>query len=152
MTAGRDRDVVLAALADFPGRLAAAAVAANVAAAVAASRPVPAGEWGPAEVVRHLIACETDVHQARLADLATVASPMWDWAEPGPWHGEPELALQEVLARFTGLRATTLASVAALSEADWARTGTHRTFGQFDVQALLGNAIEHDEHHLQGLG
>lgn len=42
-----------------------------------ADRPVPAGEWGAREVARHLIAGETDVHQARLHDLATTDDPHW---------------------------------------------------------------------------
>ena len=112
---------------------------------------MPSGEWGPLEVVRHLIACETDVHQARLADLATISSPAWGWAEPGPWPGEPGLSLEDLLGRFEGLRAATLATVGALDDADWARTGTHATLGVFDVLALLANAVDHDEEHLRGL-
>ena len=60
------RAALLADLTGFPERLASAARA-------AAGRPVPDGEWGRNEVVRHLIAVETEVHQARLADLATQA-------------------------------------------------------------------------------
>ena len=42
----------------FPARLAAAAKA-----RVAEWRPIPDGEWAPAETVRHLIAVEDEVHQ-----------------------------------------------------------------------------------------
>ena len=112
---------------------------------------MPAGEWGPNEVVRHLIACETDVHQARLADLDRSPNPTWDWAEPGPWPGEPELTLTALLERFAAQRAATLATVGALDEAGWARSGTHTTLGAFDVRGLLANAVDHDEQHLAGL-
>jgi len=134
----------LAVLAGFPERLAPAARA-------AAARPVPAGGWGPNEVVRHLIAVETDVHQARLTDLATQDAPTWDWAEPGPWPGEPDLSLDALLERFTGLRAATLARLATLDEAGWARTGTHTRLGVWDVEALVRNAVDHDAEHLTGL-
>lgn len=138
------REAVLAALEAFPAHLSAAAVA-------AADRPVPAGEWGPNEVVRHLIACEIDVHQARLADLETKPAPEWGWAEPAPWPGEPDLTLAELLDRFAVERTATLATVAGLDEAGWARRGTHATLGVFDVRALLANAVDHDAEHLSGL-
>lgn len=136
--------MLLAALAGFPARLVDAASA-------AADRPVPADEWGPPEVVRHLIAVERDVHQARLADLATNPDPRWDWVEPGPWPGAPGLTLEHLLSRFEALRAATLAIVTALDDAGWARTGTHARLGVWDVAGLLRNALEHDEQHLEGL-
>ena len=139
-----DRPALIAALARFPDRLAAAARS-------AAARPPTPGEWTPEQVVRHLVAVEIDVHQARLDDAATHDDPHWDWAEPGPWPGEPDLSLDGVLARFEALRRATLTTVGALDEAGWARTGTHSTFGVFDVAALLDNARTHDEEHLAGL-
>lgn len=140
-----NRAGVVAALDAVPARLR------DAVAATGADRPVADGSWTPAQVVRHLIAVEVQVHQARLADLATVASPTWDWVEPGPWAGEPGLGMGALLERFAGLRAATLATVAALTDAEWARTGTHTTLGIFDVHRLLVNAVEHDEHHLAGL-
>jgi hypothetical protein len=148
---GPSRAAVLAALAAFPARLAAAARPVPAGRPALTGRPAPAGEWGPNEVVRHLIACEIDVHQARLADLVRDVAPVWDWAEPGPWASEPDLPLAALLQRFAELRTTTLATVAALDEAGWARSGTHTTLGVFDVRALLANAVDHDEQHLAGL-
>ena len=143
MTEASTRALVVA-LAGFPERL-------DTAARSAADRPTPDGEWTPEQVVRHLIAVETGVHQARLRDLATVAEPRWDWTEPGPWSDEPELGLGGVLARFAAHRATTLATIVALDEAGWARSGEHATFGTLDVAGLLRNAVDHDEEHLRGL-
>ena len=139
------RDRLLDALAAFPDRVAAAARA-------AATGPVAAGEWTPEQVVRHLVAVETDVHQARLRDLATVAEPRWSWTEPGPWMGEPDLDLDGVLRRFADVRGETLAIVGVLDEAGWARSGRHDTFGALDVAGVLRNAVDHDEEHLRGLG
>ena len=140
-----DRDALLAALAAFPDRLAADARA-------AAARPTPPGEWTPEQVVRHLVAVEVDVHQARLADLEAHDDPRWDWAEPGPWPDQLDLGLDGVLERFGDLRHATLAVVAVLDEDGWARTGTHTQLGVFDVAVLLDNARVHDEEHLAGLG
>lgn len=139
------RDALLASLAAGPDRVAAAAGA-------AATHPVPPGEWSVDEVVRHLVAVETDVHQARLHDLATVAEPRWTWTEPGPWSGKPDLDLDGVVRRFAELRSQTLEAVGALDEAGWARTGHHATFGELDVAGVLRNAVDHDEEHLRGLG
>jgi hypothetical protein len=139
-----ERAELLAALATYPVRLGEASRA-------AADRAVPPGEWTPDLVVRHLIAVEVEVHQARLHDLAVATDePRWGWAEPGPWSGEPELDLGALLSRFADLRAATLATVAALDAAGWARTGVHERLGRWDVAGLLANAVSHDEEHIQG--
>jgi len=128
----------------FPERVAAAARATN-------GTPPPDGEWTPEEVVRHLIAVETGVYQARLLDVAVNDNPKWSWTEPRPWPGEPDLDLDGVLERFAAMRAATVANVAALDADGWARTGIHATFGRLDVGGLLGLAVDHDEEHLRGL-
>jgi DinB superfamily len=138
------RRAATAALADYPDRLASAARKAE-------TRPTPKGEWTPEEVVRHLIAVEIGVHQARLLEVALNDGPRWAWTEPGPWPGEPDLDLDGVLERFAAMRAVTVATVAALDADGWARTGTHATFGVLDVGGLLRLAIDHDEEHLAGL-
>ena len=135
---------LLAGLASFPADLSAAARA-------AATRSTPVGEWTPQLIVRHLIAVETGVHQARLRDLATLDDPRWSWIEPGPWTGEPSLDLDALLDRFAALRTATLATVGALDDTGWARTGTHERLGVWDVAGLLRNALDHDQEHLGGL-
>lgn len=161
-----ERATLLATLRAFPARLAIAARAADAAAQAAdaaaqaadaagpppgAAGPPSTGDWGSNEVVRHLIAVEVEVHQARLTDIATVAEPRWSWTEPGPWPGEPSLSLDDVLDRFAALRAATIATAEALDEPGWARTGTHATLGAWDVAGLLANAVDHDEAHFAGL-
>ena len=119
---------------------------------VATSAPAPPpGEWTTSEVVRHLIAVEQEVWLPRLAKLETEEHPQWEWAEPGPWPGDPGATLDELLDRYRGLRAATLARLAALDDAGWARTGTHQTFGELDVAGLMTKAIDHDEEHVAGL-
>ncbi len=129
--------------ATFPDRVAAAARAADGA-------PRSDGEWTPEQVIRHLIAVETIVHRARLLDVAVEDGPAWSWTEPGPWLGEPDLDLAGVLARFTELRAGTVASLKALDASAWMRSGRHATYGKLDVAGLIGLAVDHDEEHLRG--
>ena len=141
--AGRARKELLERFVAFPDRV-------DSAARDAASRPPIPGEWTPEQVVRHLIAVETVVHQARFLDVAVNDGPDWGWTEPGPWMGEPDLDLDGVLARFAELRAATLATVRALDADGWDRSGQHATYGKLDIAGLLRLATDHDEEHLRG--
>lgn len=128
----------------FPDRLSAAARAAD-------ARPVPPGDWGPSEVVRHLIAVERAVWHVRFAQVAVDDDPQWDWTEPGPTpelEGQP---LERILAVFAEVRGQTVATVQGFDAAGWARHGTHATYGVLDVAGLLRLAVDHDEEHLEGL-
>jgi len=135
----------VAAFAVFPERLAAPVRAAS-------ERGVEPGEWGAAEVVRHLIAVEDEVWQGRLARVAVEGDPHWPWTEPGLAPGFDGMPIDAVVRAFAVARATTVATVRALDEAGWARFGTHATYGRLDVEGLLALAIHHDEEHLAGLG
>jgi hypothetical protein len=136
--------------ADVRARL--AAVPAELA---AATRSTPSeragGEWGPSEIVRHLVAVEELVWQVRLAQLETEDHPRWAWVEPGQWLGAPGAGLDDVLATHAAARASTLAMLDALGPAGWARTGTHDTFGVLDVAGLMEKALDHDDEHLASL-
>jgi hypothetical protein len=131
-------------LATVPPRL---ATAARAAAPEAPAR----GEWAPSDVVRHLIAVELEVWHPRLAQLAAEEHPRWPWVEPGPWAGEPGALLDRLLDIHAAARATTVATLEALGEAGWARTGAHATFGELDAAGLMTKAIDHDDEHVAGL-
>ena len=139
-----DRQARLEAFAAFPQRLEAVARA-------AAGRPTAIGEWGPSEVVRHLVAVEREVWQARFEQIAVQDDPHWGWTEPGLEPGLEGASLDENLTAFEARRAATAASVRVLDDAGWARFGTHVTYGVLDVAGLLNLAIDHDEDHLAGL-
>jgi hypothetical protein len=139
-----DRAGLVAALSAIPSRLAAAAEAASP------DLPAP-GEWTPSEVVRHLIAVELEVWHPRLAQLKAENRPLWPWVEPGPWAGEPDASLDRLLEVYAQARAVTIASIEALDDAGWAKTGTHATFGVLDAAGLMTRAIDHDEEHIAGL-
>ncbi|MBA2717812.1 MAG: DinB family protein [Chloroflexi bacterium] len=129
-------------LAGVPDRLATAARTAPAAAA---------GEWSPSDVVRHLIAVEEEVWHLRLRHLATEDHPIWAWAEPDRWQGEPDASLEQLLGVYRVARSATVGMLAAFDDADWARTGTHATYGVLDVAALLEKAADHDEEHIASL-
>jgi hypothetical protein len=137
-------DSVRARLAALPPALADAARAAP-------KEPPAPGEWTPAEIVRHLIAVEEEVWQARLRQLQTEDHPRWRWVEPGQWLGAPGADLDEVLARQAAARDATLAMLDALGPKGWNRTGTHETYGVLDVAGLMARAADHDDEHLASL-
>lgn len=135
--------VLVERLDGVPDRLASAARGAPPAAAP--------GEWSPSDIVRHLIAVETDVWHVRIAQVATEDHPRWAWAEPDRWLGEPGATLESLLGTYRAARSRTVAMLRALDEAGWTRTGTHETFGVLDIAGLLSRAVDHDEEHLGSL-
>lgn len=139
------RAVLRRRLVEVPNRLAAVA-------RVAADRPVPAGEWTPAEVVRHLIAVEEEVWHGRLRQMATENTPRWPWTEPDRWLGAPDASLDELLGIHADLRAVTIGILDGLDDAGWSRTGEHATYGVLDVAGLMAKAIDHDDEHLSSFG
>jgi DinB superfamily len=127
----------------FPARLAAAARGSD--------RQLTAGEWTPAEVVRHLIAVEREVWWVRFPSLAVEGEPRWAWVEPGLEPGLEAATLDEVLARFAEARGETAGIVAGFDDAAWSRSGVHATFGRLDAMGLLAIVTDHDEEHLASL-
>ena len=121
---------------------------AGAARATSPEPPAP-GEWTPSDVVRHLIAVEEEVWQPRLAQLEAEDHPIWPWTEPDRWAGNPGATLDDLLATYAADRAATMATIDALDDAGWARTGTHATFGVLDVAGLMIRAVDHDEEHIK---
>jgi hypothetical protein len=139
-----DRAELVARLSAIPDRLASASKS-------AVGRPVPAGAWGPPEVVRHLIAVEESVWLARLATFGADEKPTWPWVEPAPWQGSPGASLDDLLARFAALRGETAKILNGFDDEGWSRTGIHATWGEVDVATLMQKALDHDDEHIAGL-
>ena len=135
--------------ADLLERFAAFPAALEAAAPFAA--PPPAGEWGAAEITRHLIAVEDEVWRARFASIAQQDEPRWASTEPGQAPGFDDAPLSDLLAAFADARAGTVEIVRDLDESGWARAGIHATYGRLDVAGLLRLAIDHDQEHLMGI-
>ena len=145
-----DRATLMNVFAGFPMRLAAASTALS-GSSVAPGSPLAPGEWGPMEIVRHLIVVERAVWHVRLHDVATQVDPHWSWFGPGPVSDDDDVDLAALLDDFADARAETVATIRALDDAGWARSGTHSTFGVLDVAGLLGVAVDHDAEHLRGI-
>ena len=140
-----DRQARLEAFAAFPRRLEAVARS-------AAERPTVAGEWGPSEVVRHLVAVEREVLQARLRASRQSRTTRTGAGRAGP-RARPRGRSRSnaVLARFAARPARRRPTVRALDDAGWATLGDACDYGVLDVAGLLDLAIDHDEAHLEGL-
>jgi len=123
----------------------------EVAAQAASTTTIAAGEWGPSEVIRHLVAVERAVWHVRFAQIAVDDDPLWDWTEPRPTPELEGASLDHILAVFAEVRGQTVATVRAFDATGWARRGTHATYGVLDVAGLVRMAVDHDEEHLQGL-
>jgi len=136
-----DRAEIVGRLAAIPDRL-------GEAARSAVGRPVPTSEWGPPEVVRHLIAVEEIVWHSRLRQLATADRPTWPWVEPEPWRGDPGASLDELLATYEARRRETVVILDGFDEETWSRTGIHATWGEIDVATLMNKALDHDDEHI----
>lgn len=104
-----ERDELVDRFSTLPGHVRSAAHAAE-------GQAVPAGEWGPAEIVRHLIAVEDEVWRGRLASVAAEDEPHWAWTEPGLAPGFDDVPLDDVIAAFTDARAGTVEIIRALDE------------------------------------
>jgi DinB superfamily len=138
------RAAAVARFADAPSRL-------GQAAGAVADRPVLAGEWGPPDIVRHLIAVEREVWWVRLDALRTEDEPHWSWTEPGLEPGLEDATLEDLIARFAEVRGRSVAIFDAFGDGDWTRTGVHATYGRLDALGLLGIAVDHDAEHLRSL-
>jgi hypothetical protein len=137
------RDALFETFRDFPPRFAAAAAADH--------HTVAAGEWGPAEVGRHLIAVEREVWWTRFASIIEEDEPHWAWTEPGLEPGLDGVPLAEILERFAAARARSVAILDGFDAAAWERTGVHATYGRLDVVGLLRIVTGHDAEHLASL-
>lgn len=136
---------------DLRDRVAASPDALAAAARAADPLPPAPGEWSPADIVRHLIAVESEVWKARLRQLLAMNEPHWESVEPALWEGEPNASLGDLLAIFADLRRTTTATIDGLDDSAWTRTGVHATFGRLDVAGLLVRLVDHDEEHIASL-
>jgi hypothetical protein len=105
--------------------------------------------WSEREVVAHLVRVDREVFQVRLRDLTGPSEPQWSWVEPGAEPGRASLAT--LVARFATIREATIAHLAGLDDAGWARSGVHATYGRLDVAGLLGIAVDHDADHIAEL-
>jgi hypothetical protein len=111
-------------------------------------RPAP-GKWSVHEVIVHCADSETNAH-GRIRTLVAEKDPRIvgydqdEWARKFDYHSRSiDLALKTVEA----VRANTLPIIEALTEADWAKVGTHTESGRYTAEDWLKSYGEHLEVH-----
>lgn len=115
-----------------------------------ASQRPKEGEWSPKEQLLHLIALEK----------------LWlGWAlqvrdqpgcEVGPVQPNPpsypqanSRTLADIVAELEATRRDSMAAIDTVTEADLAKKGTHRSFGEMSVLQLLRALYRHDRMHAE---
>jgi hypothetical protein len=111
------------------------------------ARPGP-DEWSAREIVHHLADSEM-TSAIRLRKLLAEEDPTIQG------YDEPEFArrlhyerpLEGSLLAFRGARESTASLLVALSESDWARSGTHTESGPYSVETWLRIYAAHGHDH-----
>jgi len=115
-------------------------------------RPAP-GKWSAHEVIVHCADSETNAH-GRIRYVLAEEQPViqgYDqarWAATLDYHSLP---LAPALATVTAVRANTTALLRRLTDADWARVGTHTESGRYGAEDWLTLYAEHLEIHARQL-
>ena len=114
-------------------------------------RPDP-DEWSIMQIVCHLWATETAVHQARLQSILADHDPfLAALPPPGPHVPPCHDDAEEILQRFCRDRRDTLATLTGLREAQWARTARHSIFGMTTLLEMAQFTAQHDRLHITQL-
>ena len=124
-------------------------------AAVAAATPAELdarpleGEWTVREIVHHL--CDGELNSAvRLRRLVAEDEPVLPGYDEMAFSRRlhyPDRSIGASLAAMRAVRAATLDLLRLLSDAEWARTGTHTEQGPYSVEAWLRDYADHPHDH-----
>ena len=112
------------------------------------ARPLP-GKWTAAEIVHHLSDSET-TSALRLRRLLVEEKPVIQGYDPEGFavrlrYNQRDMA--PALDAFRAARATTLQIMRAMSDADWAREGTHSESGRYTAEDWLAIYAVHAHGH-----
>jgi hypothetical protein len=112
-------------------------------------RRPPDGSWSAREVVHHL--ADSEMRSAmRLRRLLTEDNPTilgYDEAGYASAFHYADRPMEPALAAFRAARSTTAQILGFLSEADFARTGTHSESGAYGVEHWLRTYAQHAHEH-----
>jgi hypothetical protein len=115
----------------------------------ALDRPTGPGEWTVREVVHHLADSEM-VSATRLRRILAEDEPrIQGYDEPAYARRfrYAERPIEPALDALRAARSTTAQILDGLTEADWARTGTHEEGGAYGVEIWLGIYAAHAHQH-----
>lgn len=111
-------------------------------------RPSGDGEWTAREVIHHLADSESMAY-IRLRRLIAEDAPTIQGYDEPEWarrlHYDRPVAPS--LAVLSAVRASSLQLLESLTEADWARTGTHTESGPYSVEGWLAIYAAHPTEH-----
>lgn len=107
-------------------------------------------DWGPIEVIAHLVDAER-LSRQRIARMLAEDTPYFramnqlELARVGEYASR---RLAEVLEAFGRERGETVSLLMNLSPKDWARKAIHETRDEITVEDIVEDLIEHDREHL----
>jgi hypothetical protein len=144
------REEFLAALQTAPDRLKEATR--GLSPAEVRCRP-PNGEWSVIELVCHL-RDYAEIFDSRIARALLEDNPEVATYDNEDLVSSREYASQDldsVLSAHAVIRARMLQKLAALSDAQWARTVRHATWGQPSLEWLMNRCAEHEREHQEDI-
>ena len=107
------------------------------------------GEWSVREIAHHV--CDSEMTSAiRLRRLIAEDDPAITGYDEMEWSRRlhyPERPIGPSLTAMRGARETTLSILERLSDAEWARSGTHSELGAYSVDRWLEIYAEHPREH-----
>ncbi len=116
------------------------------------AHPIP-GKWSVLEIAVHV--SDSELLGAARVRLVLGGDqprlPGYDqdrWSRDFDYQAVTRERLEQVLALFTALRATTLPLFASASAVDWARSGIHPEYGPITLRNLLELYADHSERHI----
>jgi DinB superfamily len=112
---------------------------------------LPAGtaeDWGPPQVVAHLVDVDK-LFRTRIQSMLAQETPYLKSFHPevGPKGVAQELRPQ--LEAFANERGELISLLMNLPLKGWERTGVHDEYGQISVEDLIEKLINHDDNHLK---
>jgi uncharacterized damage-inducible protein DinB len=116
------------------------------------ARPGP-GAWSIAEVVAHIVDCDL-VFADRMKRVIAEENPPLSAFDENAWAARlfyQEIEVTESVSLLAANRRALGAILRRLSDADFARHGTHSEAGKVTLADLLAKAVNHVDHHLRFL-
>lgn len=146
----RTRAELLELLAATPGKLANLVAEAGDATLDVAA----AGEWSGRTILAHFRDVEVLADRLRLERILAEEAPIFANFDEDRWAVERNRRRDQkaqLLADFALQRQASLSILGGLRPADWSRSGSHPSRGQFTVDAWLEQWVDHDLAHIAQL-
>ena len=111
-------------------------------------RPAGEGEWTAREVIHHLADSESMAY-IRLRRLIAEDDPLIQAYDEPEWARRLhyDRPIEPSLAVLKAVRGASLQLLESITDAEWARTGTHTESGPYSVDAWLSTYSAHPQDH-----